>query len=169
MDCFVPVAPRNDETKDSVGWVEFFAKPIVSLSEPYSVRQNHGDKVPDVAEHIFGRAFARPVGSSGPRLLVERHTDSIFRAPNEATLQPQAIFRDYQCEIRRHSGNIRYLQRRPGSGEIADDAVDLVTTVIDLRRLVDTVAGRNSGFDHNPILRLQWTALDLTPATAFCF
>ena len=49
------------------------SRPIITKSSPHErseMRDHRKSANPDVAEFIIGRAFARPVGSSGLRLLV---------------------------------------------------------------------------------------------------
>jgi len=87
--------------------------------------------------------------------LIEGDTDSVFRSPNDVAWQPQSVFRHNQCEIFGYPDYIEYLESCPGSREIADHAFDLVATVINLRGLGYTVAGRNSSFDHNRPFRLE--------------
>jgi hypothetical protein len=87
--------------------------------------------------------------------LFERNTHSVSLAPNKAASQLQPVFGHNQYEFCGHPDEIRHLNRCSGCGDVANYAVDLVAAMVDLGGLGNTVARRNTGFDHDRDSRLK--------------
>lgn len=83
--------------------------------------------------------------------LLKCHANTKLFAPNDVTLQPQAILLHDQHEVRRNMDQVGYVQRGPSHRQIEDTARNFSAADFDRCRLRNAIARRNSSF-HHPLI-----------------
>src|SRR4051794_1300091 len=87
-------------------------------------------------------------GAANLQGLIEGDTYPKISAPDHVAGQFQSVLRYKQVECLRNLVQLGNLERSAGDRQVADDARQLDTAVLNLGRFHDAVAGRNPSFDH---------------------